>query len=958
MSDPSKADTALGEPRVFMRSDEGSAAFGRWTLDQAGLPAYCYELDQYDDSRAAFPNSEGADRRDHWHQVGNDRITALASNDGTIQVYLCDRGGVLLNRDEARTASPAAVPAQPPGNPADDLYSVERIEVLRQAEQPELADYLARLHAPATDATPDMVEELWAGPPPHAYAGGFSYIDDGHDLWATAFRYRPPGTQPTRVFGMGYFETGLTYRNLRVTRHVYAPFGDKPLSPGGAGSDEPVLLVDVLIENLGSAPVDLRHYEYWDVNRYQLKLQWLRSGSLPAWVGDRERYGINDKFRPTVQYEAPMAALRFHQVPCAAEVQPSDEISLIDWAPADIFLADLSEQPPAAYHTQKAAFFGTGDARRPRPRAESAGLPDRGMPCCLVLRHDLHLEPRGTTRLRLAFGTVRPGESLQFLAKYRAGERLPDILQRWQNQLAYFTTGQPRDACLQREMAWHAYNLLSATVQHDYYGVHFVPQGSAYLYLHGADGVPRDQGLFVLPLTYLRPPLARDTLRLIMRLTHAGDGAIPYAFSGYGVHDGAIVHTHPSDLDLFFMLALSEYLSATGDMAFLDHEEPFYPPGERPVTVTGQTVLDHIRVAAHHLMHAIGVGEHGLLRIGDGDWSDSIVLETVLRNPLAVSFGNSKAHGESIPNTQMALYVLPLIAALIETRDPELAGALRAFARGLKHAVAGQWSRQGNWYHRAILRDRLNRPVVWDAGRINLEAQVWALISGLAAETGREIDLIESIMTRLDDPSPIGATLGEGGMVWPAVSQLLTWGYTRRRPDLAWRSLQRHTFAAHARAFPDVWINTWSGPDGIDGPGGENPGGTWCSPLTPMTDFPVMNANQDAMALLGLLRVCGIEPSPAGDGLVIAPQAPPEQFVLELPLLRLEVSPARIAGEYRACVDGSRVLHVRVPPEAAGLHATIDGQPVRTVHADPSSIALRLSFRAGDRVAFAVGREV
>ncbi len=958
MADPTKAVAALGEPRVFVRSEEGSAAFGRWTLDQAGLPAYRYELDQYDDPRAAFPNSEGADRRDHWHQIGNDRITALAANDGTIQVYLCDRGGVLLNRGEASTTSRAAALAQPQCTPADDLYSASRSEALRQAQQPELADYLVQLHAPEETLTPEMSEELWAGPPPHAYSGGFSYLDDGHAMWATAFRYRPPGAKTRRVFGMGYFESELTHRNIRVTRRVYAPFDDKPLVTGGTGQDEPVLLVDILIENLGPAAVELRHYEYWDVNRYQLKLQWLRSGSLPAWMGDRERYAINENFRPAIQYDAQAAALRFHQTPCAPAAAPPDAISPIDWAPADIFLAALSDRRPAAYYTQKAAFFGTGDAQQPRPQPESASLPDRGMPCCLVLRHDLHLEPGATVKLCLALGTVKPGQSLQFLDKYRAGYALPDILQRWQSQLAYFTTGQPRDVFLQRETAWHAYNLLSATVRHDFYATHFVPQGSAYLYLHGADGVPRDQGLFVLPLTYLRPQLARDTLRLIMRLTHANDGAIPYAFSGYGVHDGAIVHTNPSDLDLFFMLALSEYLAATGDLAFLDCEEPFYPPGEKPATVIGQTVLDHLRVAADHLLRTIGVGEHGLLRIGDGDWSDSIVLETVLRNPLAVSFANSKASGESIPNTQMALYVLPLIAAHIRARDPALADALRGFAQNLKTHIHRQWSSHGNWYNRAILRDHLNKPVVWDGARINLEAQVWALISGLAAESGCEAALIESIVTRLDDPSPIGATLCEGGMVWPAVSQLLTWGYTHSRPDLAWRSLQRHSFAAHARAFPDVWINTWSGPDGVNGPGGNNPGGTWCSPLTPMTDFPVMNANQDAMALLGLLRVCGIEPAPAGDGLLIAPHAPPERFVLDVPLLRLEVSPTRIAGEYRACVDGSRVLTVRVPHDAQGLSATIDGQPVPAVSTDPSSTALRLSFRAGDRVAFAVEWQV
>ena len=126
--------------------------------------------------------------------------------------------------------------------------------------------------------------------------------------------------------------------------------------------------------------------------------------------------------------------------------------------------------------------------------------------------------------------------------------------------------------------------------------MHLVPQGSAYLYLHGADGAPRDQSLFAIPLTYLRPDLARDTLRLIMRMTDSETGAIPYAFAGYGIHDGAGVHEHPSDLDLFFLLGLGEYLAATGDLAFLDSVEPYYPRGSR-----SGTVLDHVRTAFDHL---------------------------------------------------------------------------------------------------------------------------------------------------------------------------------------------------------------------------------------------------------------------------------------------------------------------------------------------------------------------
>jgi hypothetical protein len=74
-----------------------------------------------------------------------------------------------------------------------------------------------------------------------------------------------------------------------------------------------------------------------------------------------------------------------------------------------------------------------------------------------------------------------------------------------------------------------------------------------------------------------------------------------------------------------------------------------------------------------------------------------------------------------------------------------------------------------------------------------------------------------------------------------------------------------------------------------------------------MTDFPVMNANPDAMALLGLLRVAGIEPT--GDGLTVKPSVPGDAFVLDTPLLRLESKNGELHGEYRAANDGEITLH-------------------------------------------------
>src|SRR6185503_15013603 len=109
----------------------------------------------------------------------------------------------------------------------------------------------------------------------------------------------------------------------------------------------------------------------------------------------------------------------------------------------------------------------------------------------------------------------------------------------------------------------------------------------------------------------------------------------------------------PSDLDLFFLLALTEYLSATGDMDFLRLKIPFYSAGELPTLPPGAqdtTVLDHARAAVKHLIEVVKVGDHGLIRIGDGDWSDGVVFDNLTRMagvlfPLWFDF--TKANGES-----------------------------------------------------------------------------------------------------------------------------------------------------------------------------------------------------------------------------------------------------------------------------------------------------------------------
>lgn len=970
------AETLTADPaKTFEPTDEGSGIFGEWTQDDIGLPAYDYTFDQYRDPRALFPNSEKLDRRDHWHQIGNRWVTALGSNDGTVQVYLGDRGGVFLNKFEAwnseRNVSPlsvllsslvrlvmviirfvaqlgrpkppetmqpfsaqsaAAQSIQPKAaeNPRNTLPLQRLQELQEDVNDPLLKSYtlLSGQDEPLIKAASEPVKPLGRDKnvTAYAYAGGFGYIDDGEQVWATAFRYRPSGAEVKRRFGMGYMETEVKHRNISAKRRVYAPHGDYPF-----------LLADVTLENTGSKAVTLRHYEYWDVNVQQLRLEWLRGSPFGA-ANDVERRGIGKRFQNSINYRAEEATLEFRQDP-PPDAPPPDQPSPIDWYPAPVFLADLDGETQGHY-INKARFFGAGGAIQPdavRLRQDDGELQADSiyepMPYCMVLRRDITLEPGQKQTLRYAYGAAFPEARRAMLGELTAEDTFEDTVESWESELIYFKTGD--DPVLHREMAWHSYNLLSASVYNAYHKLKLIPQGSAYLYLHGADGAPRDQALFSLPMVYLRPELARDMLRLMMRLTDGATGQIPYSFCGHGyTSNGLNIHTNPSDLDLFFLLAMTEYLGATRNFNFLNESIPFYPP-DKPSRAQGTTVLDHIRFALKHLFEMVGIGENGLIRVRTGDWSDSIVLETALKDGLlGVAYQNSKAHGESIPNTQMALYVLPLIANLLEEAAPDITAMLRdGRIEKLQAAVEKQWNAKG-WYNRAVLRGVSNQPVMLET--LSLEAQVWGLISGAAKKGNHEANLVERVEATLDRPSPIGAALSEGGMVWPAISQLLTWGYVKAgRAGLAWRSLNRNTFATHAQQYPAIWFGIWGAPDGINGTWDALPGGTWSSPMTPMTDFPTMNANADAMALLGLLRVCGIEPSADGRGLVIRPQVPRQQFILDTPLLRLEVENKTVRGEYKAHFAGSMDLFVYLP-----------GGTVPYV--------IPMAFHAGDRVPFEV----
>ena len=144
----------------------GNGSFGTWLKDKYGLPAYNYTCNQFLNPFAKTPTTYGFSV-DHFHQIGNDRITATVHNGGYIQVLECSRGFQWLtykNKKKNKLGGGIA---------------------LFQADQSQ------------------------------------PFLSDLYKLKSSQLF-----TKFQRIFGMGYFQKKLHLDNLRIEHNICAPFSD------------------------------------------------------------------------------------------------------------------------------------------------------------------------------------------------------------------------------------------------------------------------------------------------------------------------------------------------------------------------------------------------------------------------------------------------------------------------------------------------------------------------------------------------------------------------------------------------------------------------------------------------------------------------------------------------------------------------------------------------------------
>jgi hypothetical protein len=864
----------------------GSGYFGEWIQDEFGLPAFHYTCDQVKDPKAVTEVNPGVlAATEHIHQVGNDRIVAIASNYGHVRVRQDEGSPKFLND-----------------------YAPER----------------------------------------GCFAGGFGYLTDGAAVLSTF--YPGGGDSFDRLFGIGYFRKKVSGHGYAVDQTIFAPFGD-----------DPVLLSQVTITNARAVGASLRWIEYWGCQVYQFSFR----AFIELYAGKsmhESRRDFGTRFAHHFRSVAGGSGLleskeflgrdlaeeqRFQAAVASFEKSPNvfltppdpkapKRAAFDDLNPPSTFLISL-DAAPSAMTTNGKGFFEAGGTDHPAglERELDGDLGQTGPESDLLLERKVALKPGESRTFTFLYGYLTSDADLDSLvAKYRKGASgaFRESSAQWKRHGMRFST--PEEPWVEREVTWNHYYLRSGFTYDDFFKQHIVSQASIYQYVMGFQGAARDPLQHALPFLFSDPELVKEVLRYTLKEVRP-DGSVPYGIVGHGM-PMPTTSDNSSDMPMWVIWAVSEYVLATRDVGFLDSDV---------VTVYGESagrdsVRNLLARCYKRLTDAVKTGEHGLMRMLQDDWNDALVNAWTTQAESREVVEKS----ESVLNSAMAAYVFDYYARTLSYAgvDEGLTSAIRQKAEEHRHAVQAQWT--GKWFRRAWLGPTngwLGEKCMW------IEPQPWAIIGGSANEDQART-LIGNMDRELRQVSPIGAiqlTAGPdqeqrgawkaepgtqvAGGVWPSLNQTLIWALAGFDGAMAWDEWKKNSFARHAEVYPEIWYGTWSGPDVLNSASSKHPGGTTGGKPFGWTDFPVLNMHTHACPLYALSKLLGLEFTLAG--ILLAPKLPLASFRFESPLLGLIKSADGYEGWYNPGSQSTYNIRLKISAGEAKRFSRVEvnGKKIR-----------------------------
>jgi cyclic beta-1,2-glucan synthetase len=341
-----------------------------------------------------------------------------------------------------------------------------------------------------------------------------------------------------------------------------------------------------------------------------------------------------------------------------------------------------------------------------------------GLDPCAALATRLTLAAGDTTERVFLLGYAENPDAARRLAATAATvsgvKRLGLVREQWDQLLGATTVRTPDplfDALVNR---WLLYQTVSCRLW----------AKAGFYQAGGATGF-RDQLQDAMALSWTAPAMLREQI-LVAGSRQFPEGDVQHWWHAPG---GAGVRTHFSDDLLWLAFAVGHYLRATGDLRLLDEAVPFIegaaiPEGAEDAyytpTVSAQqaSVYEH---AARAIDRSLRVGAHGLPLMGSGDWNDGM-------NRVGI-----EGRGESVWLGWFLCSIVADFAPRARARgESQRAQRWEQAALGWTAALNGTaWD--GQWFKRAFFDDGQPLGSAANAeGRIDLIAQAWSVLSGVA----------------------------------------------------------------------------------------------------------------------------------------------------------------------------------------------------------------------------------
>ena len=387
-----------------------------------------------------------------------------------------------------------------------------------------------------------------------------------------------------------------------------------------------------------------------------------------------------------------------------------------------------------------------------------------------------------------------------------------DFSSDWKKVLPSFS--EEADPTMRRELIWHAYSLEAMATYSSYYHETKIPQGTIYDYNWGKHASARDNLQHALPCVYYNPKLAKSTLRYLMeRTTSFGEVKLIEYGNGYAEHEGYFT----SDQQLFMFLLLSEYLRVTGDYDFLKEElEPF------PCDGSGKkvTVLHMVEKLFAFLRDTIGVGPHGLVRLYNSDWNDTIYY--IEKVPYLTVVRGGESHMNSAMVCSIFQTLIPQLKKggaaqkLTESMEVYRSSIFQAYIKDCEGLAfprrmyfAGKPYGEENMFLEPMGYTLQMKDYPLEGKKILYKEMQKRLYQG------EKLGARQQQTPQFDSPDYDKGSRENGGFWWalnaPVICGLASWDKAEAR-----RLLQNMTLSHMSECFPDYWCCYWDASDNVE----------------------------------------------------------------------------------------------------------------------------------------------